>query len=563
MMKRSGPVVLLAAVLGIGAFWGVLALTDPPGPGLDPDSMAYLGAGMTFVRDGAFRVPLPPWTSADTTAPLAHFPPGFSTSIATGIRSGMDPVNAARLVEALAAGVAVAAVVLAASTAAGMAAALTAVAMLAATPAFVTVHSAVLSEPLFLALLALFTWRLASDEKRTARTANRALVLGALAAAATLVRYAGASLVAAAALDAFLATRGDGWRARVRRVATAGALPVLAIGAWSLTRRMAASEVAIRSPGVYTRGLGRTLGGGAATVGAWLAPGFEMTETRAAVAIVMLVALVTLLTRAVRAARAERAARVEREKALARDRTAEYRAPEAMSGDRLAERELRLYRATAIVGGCYMLVIGASRLFADPGIPLDDRLLAPIFLLASLGAAPALTSWMRAASRGPAFVSGVVFIAWLAGSAKTTADLVRDYRSDGGDFASSEWRISPLVDWVAHHGAGVPLYSNWPAAIWFHTARAARELPPNLAPKTVDAFRAKFEREHGALISFAEESPDWVRPDSLARRAGLVPAGRWAGGTVWRMPADVCGGPCPEPPPPAGAATPVPARIRP
>ena len=39
-------------------------------------------------------------TSADSTAPLAHFPPGYSTILALPVRLGMQPPQAARLASA-------------------------------------------------------------------------------------------------------------------------------------------------------------------------------------------------------------------------------------------------------------------------------------------------------------------------------------------------------------------------------------------------------------------------------------------------------------------------------
>ena len=122
-------------------------------------------------------------------------------------------MNAARFVEAVAAAVTTLAVVLAANAAAGVIAAFVALSIVVATPAFVMVHGSVLSEPLFLALLALFTWQLAR-ERRGVDT-RRTLVLGALAAAATLVRYAGASLVVAVVFEAW-------WTVERRRGAARG-----------------------------------------------------------------------------------------------------------------------------------------------------------------------------------------------------------------------------------------------------------------------------------------------------------------------------------------------------
>src|ERR1019366_2961503 len=183
---RTAPRILLPAVLlGLAAFWGVIEVTEPPGPGLDPDALAYLGAGNSLAHGHGLRVPSSGWASTDTMAPLVHFPPGFPATIALGITAGATPVNAARFVEAAAAAVTAVSVVLAASAAGGVIAALVALGIAAATPAFVMVHASVLSEPLFLALLALFTWQLSRE--RGGVDMKRTLLLGALPEGATTV----------------------------------------------------------------------------------------------------------------------------------------------------------------------------------------------------------------------------------------------------------------------------------------------------------------------------------------------------------------------------------------
>ena len=67
LLGRLAPAVLL----GILAFTLVLVVTDPPGPGLDPDAMQYMGAAESLAAQGAYRIPSATWTSGDNTSPLA------------------------------------------------------------------------------------------------------------------------------------------------------------------------------------------------------------------------------------------------------------------------------------------------------------------------------------------------------------------------------------------------------------------------------------------------------------------------------------------------------------
>lgn len=505
---------VVAIVCAIAAFWGVIELTEPPGPSLDPDALAYLGAGTSLAHGHGLRVPSSGWASIDTTAPLVHFPPGFSTAIALGTLTGATPVTAARFVEGAAAAVTAAALVLAADAAAGVVASIAAIGIAAFTPAFVIVHAGVLSEPLFLAILALFTWRLSSE--RRGNDLKRTLVLGALAAAATLVRYAGASLLMAVVLEAWWSVDGP-WRAtlvqRARRAFVAAELPVAVLALWVITRPHSEDAEKIREVGVYTQGLGATLLAGAQTFERWFAPGTGAEPATTIAAVAVLGAIVALVIRTLR----------------------------AMFSGNMPAGELRSHRATAIVLVSYACVVGASRLLADPGIPLDERILAPVFLLLSLRIGVALAGFWRSAFHARRalvmFTIGVV-ASWMWGSEEVSARWVNDYRTDGGDLAGRAWTASALVSWARGAPAGTPLYSNWPAAIWFHTGRATHELPSDLDEGTVKEFRAKIEREHGALLAFRVGAEDYAAPDSLAVRAGLVAVERWPDGNIWRAPAD-------------------------
>ena len=512
---RTAPRILLPAIIiGLAAFWGVIEMTEPPGPGLDPDALSYLGAGASLGHGQGLRVPSASWSSNDSTAPLVHFPPGFPAAIALGVAAGATPVNAGRFVEATAAAVTAVAVMLAANLAAGPVAAIAVIGIAGATPALLMVHSSLLSEPLFLALLALFTRQL-SRERRSNDT-KRTLLLGALAAAATLVRYAGASLVVAVVFEAWWTVDGAWlatWRVRARRAFIAAELPVVALAVWTLTRPHSEDAEKIRDVGIYTSGLGQTLLGGVRTAALWLAPGMVSNAGLAIAATLVFAALCALVWRTARAAR----------------------------HGLLPATERRLHRAIAIVLASYVSVVGASRLVADPGIPLDDRILAPVFLLVALGTGVALAALWRELFRGRRdliILTAGVAASWMWGSAQVGAGWVADFRTDGGDLAAHEWAASPLVAWAAQAPAGTPLYSNWPAAIWFHTARPTHEIPADMDSSTALEFRAKIEREHGALLAFAARAGDYAPPDSLAAIAGLVAVERWPGGTIWRAPAD-------------------------
>ncbi len=544
---RAAPKILFPAILlGLAAFSGVIDLTSPPGPSLDPDALAYLGAGTSLAHGDGLRVPSAAWNSADTTAPLVHFPPAFPAAIAVGVAAGSTPINSARFVEATAAAVTIVALLLAANAAGGVIAALTVAGIVFATPAMIIVHAGILSEPLFLALLVLFTWQLAREKRGADIT--RTVTLGALAAAATLVRYAGIALVIAVVFEAMWTVSGPllaAWRERVRRGFEAGIVPAVALALWMITRPHHEGAEKIREVGIYTAGFGDTIIAGFNTAARWLAPGLDEGSARTLAAIAVAIAGFTLVFRTVRAAR----------KGI------------------LPANELRLYRASAIVLFSYAAVVTASRLLADPGIPFDERILSPVLVLTALRVGVAAASFWRTAivnHRDVVLLTMGLVASWIWASSDVSLGWIRDYHTEGGDLAGHAWTASQLTAWAAKAPAGTRLYSNWPAAIWFATSRATSELPADLDSATAKEFGAKLAREHGAMLAFNVRAEDYAPPDSLAALAGLVAVERWPDGTVWRAPADAPASPsasasasAPAPASAASANAPAPIRLHP
>jgi 4-amino-4-deoxy-L-arabinose transferase-like glycosyltransferase len=486
-----------AALLGIAAFALVLTVTDPPGPGLDPDAMSYMGAAESLVAHGTYRIPTASWASADSTSPLAHFPPGYSTALAIPVALGMTPPQAARLVDALAAAVTVATLVLVAGAATTtLAGALLGVALIV-TPAMATVHLSVLSEPLFLALLALTLAAMVYAPGRPLRS-------GIVAALGAMVRYAGASLVGAVALWS-LAPRAP-WRERVRRAAIAVLPAALLEVAWVVRTRIASGgEHAIRQFALYGN-LGPTLREGGATLRDWLVPETDAAwpvPHREAIAVVAALLLVVLVVLGARAARAD-----------------------------ARGRAWRLLRACALLVACYAAMLLVSRLVADPAIPLDERILAPFLLLATTAAAVAIACWWRAASRAARIALAVALAGWCVASASVALDYGRFALDYGSDFASEQWRHSPVLDWARTNGAAHPLYTNWPAAVYFHLHRTSYSLPdPDEAAELADFVDTLRERDGRALVFDAPNADDVVAKALVGQR-GLRVVARFDDGVV-------------------------------
>jgi len=479
------------------AFALVLFATDAPGPGLDPDAVHYLGAATSLVRHAGYRVPIGSWSAADSTQPLAHFPPGFPTAIAIPEAAGLPPIQAARLVIALSAFASAALLFLLVHAACGPRVAALTVAIAASTPALVGVHLAILSEPLFMAL-ALATIVLVLDDRPWAA--------GLAAAAASMVRYAGAAIVAGAVLG--LLCRPGPWRRRVR-AAIAAVLPAaIGITAWTMRATRTAGSDAIRRVGLY-EGLAATLGGGLATIADWLAPGTSGLAIRRHAVALALIALALIGAGARRAWRG-------------------------------APADGRAHRTLIVVGlvaACYAILIVVARALADPAIPFDERILAPLLLLWEVAAVIAAAVWWRRAPHDRMrLVVAAAALCWGLAAVSVSVYDVRAALIDGIDFASADWRESATVGWVRAHGAGAPIYTNWPAAIYFQAGRATHEVPPTLDALTLRRFGDRLARQRGVLVGFRVPSQGMASPDSIAARLRLRPLARYDDGSVWGPP---------------------------
>jgi 4-amino-4-deoxy-L-arabinose transferase-like glycosyltransferase len=173
----------------------VVFATRAPGPGLDPDGMAYVGAATSLVRQGTLRVPTGEWSRSDSTSALSFWPPGYPAAIAVPVSAGMTAIQGARVVNVIAAAVTALTVTLLVGAAVGTAGGVVAALVLFITPAVFDVHYSVLSEPLFITCLVLTLAAMVYAR-------DRLLLLGLLSAMTVMVRYVGACAPAAVTLDA-------------------------------------------------------------------------------------------------------------------------------------------------------------------------------------------------------------------------------------------------------------------------------------------------------------------------------------------------------------------------
>jgi hypothetical protein len=357
----------------------------------------------------------------------------------------------------------------------------------------VLVHLSVLSEPLFLCALSATLFAMV-------RRWNP-LAVGMFAMSAALVRYAGVAVVAAAVLWQLL--EPGSFRRRITRALVAGLPAAVFLGAWVLHTRVESGASGIRQFGIYGN-LGVALVQGGQTMAAWLVPTTDPVtglELWVAVAAALVVALVTSVG--------------TRQAARSRDES------------------WRGLVACALMAASYVGVLIASRLTADANIPFDERILAPFILLVMIGVSLAVgRAWhgWGLLLRG---TLAALFVVWLGMSALAVHDDISWATSYGSDFAGEDWRGSELLRWARTRAVSTPIYSNWPAAIYFHVHKPAWELPDTRDVALLRTFGDTLAKRGAVVVAFDAFSPDCVPPDSVAAIAGLRTIARFADGTVY------------------------------
>ncbi len=473
-----------------------MVITSGAGPGLDPDSMAYVGAATSFAQHGTLRVPTSSWDDDDSTAALTVWPPGYSIAMAIPQKLGASRYMSSRIVMSAAAFVSATTLFILLEEAAGPLAGAAGVTGIFATPAINGVHLSVLSEPFFLACLALTLLAMV-------RHPRRPFLSGAAAAAAAMVRYAGFCAPVAVVLWFFFSSNKS-LRERLAESAKAASIPAIVIAAWLIRGVLLPDAQGEMEISIYGHFLG-TFRQGLSTIADWLAPSVESRTLRALSTVVMCCALIIA-------------------------------GASAVPTIRTRKKTVELLRADLLLLSCYMVTLLAARLFVGDAIPFDFRILSPAIFLAEIAMIVCVAAFVSRAGRLAQVATAAIATLWLAGSVFVSSQNAIEAITDGSDFASSDWRTSPTVAWVISRSDGHAIFSNWPAAIYFRTNRIARDIPQSLEKAELHEFADIMREKHGVFVAFSSNNTDYPPPDSIARDAGLVELREFPDGKLWIAP---------------------------
>jgi hypothetical protein len=459
-------VLVLPAVAGTVA----MLLVTRKGAYASPDSAFYVGTARNLV-DG-HGLTAPPGSPS-----LSHFPPLFPLLLA-GVAwvSGLDPLDAAGLVNPLLLGVTAVLVALvvcrrSGSVALGVAAS---GAVVVAVDLLVYFGSA-LSEALFVALVLGAMVSIAAAMERGSRGAFGAAVV--LSAAACLTRYVGLALVVAEVAVLLHVGR----RKALGRAALLAGLSLAPLAGW-----LAFAGRADRPVVVHLFDLDYWTGA-VSSLSRWLVPDFAPWPVRALVAAVVAGCLGWAAAR--RPRRAER--------------------PDAFA----------LLLAAFVVA--YLVVLVADRVFLDATGRLDLRFLTVLHVVAVVGLLPWLNRVLAGRARAAAAAGG---LALLAVHGLNAGSWVADGFTDAGvtrrGLTASAWDESAVVAAVAALPPGVPVYSNGPDAIFLLTGRSTSSLPAH-TDYLSGRRRPTYQAELAAMsdrLSRAGGVVVWLRPYAFRQR---------------------------------------------
>ena len=472
-----------AAAIGAPAAAAMAAVVAASAKGLyaSPDSVFYVGTARNLLDGVGFRPP-------GALQPLGHFPPLFTLVIAAVGGLGLDPLDAARVVNVavLGATVVLAGLVLRALTGSSPAA-LFGATLIAAAVDVLTFSAAALSEPLFvlLALCGLVALAAHLDRRRTPML----LLAAALVALAVLTRYAGAALVLAGA--GVLLRRGGDRRHH-------GALDAAAFGAIAVGPAVAWLAWAGRADGTGERSLAfhlfdaAYLGQAPRPLGRWIVP-WPGPPVGPVLAVLLLAAVVVFVRR--------------------------HRPPNAEGVTSTLRALPTLLGAFAV---WYLALLVANRVLVDATGRLDARFLMPLHVVAILLAVP--LAYRLRGHRAVVIGAGALVVTQVVAAVAWAAGGVSDESVRRRGYSARAWRESEVVARIAAAEPGLPVYTNGFDALFLLTGRTTTPIPaeqeyltdrPNAGfEEELAAMRAHLERTGGLLVYF----------DAVTARRSFLPS---------------------------------------
>ena len=472
---------------------GLLLYSTPLGVGLSWDSFTYITSARGLLEGlGLARL-----TGCGELKPMTGYPPLYPLVLAGFEWVGLKAVRAARVISALSLGATVILTgILARRMTRSSLAALLAGLIALSSSTLLAVYSWAWTEPLFVVLclgcFLFLSYYLQSQRAWALLGASACLCL------AMLLRYAGLALLATTVVALVIdlcRTRAHGAQSKWKYMAAGLALGASPLAVWMARNFSLRGNFVNRHLEWHPLG-SENLSQLARTVAAWILPGsinpLGQPITRQAIDAslakwVLPLFGVALLLSAVRMAR------------------------KCRSASRMNLESLLL--AWIIV---YLGFVAVSLVLLDPNIPLDDRILSPVYVPALLlVTAGAVGLWCRkrAVVRG-VVIAGVLSLISLHGL--QLASSVRVLRSDGQGYAATQWRSSRVLETLREQNPA-RVYTNEIPGVYFTAGLAACSIPVKGDDQGLEEMRTVLRSPGSVLVLFGRVSPEYVPEDALTK----------------------------------------------
>jgi hypothetical protein len=470
----SRTVWAAVAVLAIGA--GALSLVATrDGISATTDSTYYV-SGARHLADGKG------YTDFGGKA-ITGYAPGMSMLLASGALTGVDPVEGARVLNAVSFGALVVLGFVLGRRHLRESTALWVAAVITVSMPLLEVYSTLWSEPVFCVLVVAYV--LSLESATSAPSMARLCTTGLLAGIAFFVRYPGMVLVPIGVIVLAATGRCDGRRVLLTRVGLFGAMSA-AIPVAVVVRNLSADNTVFAERSHSTATARSILHNGFMTVRGWAVAGASLPAAFATVALLMVISLV--LFGAVRARPAKTS---------------------------------KCLPLLVFVGG-YIVFLVASEV-ATKIDPISTRLLSPIYAPTLVLVAVALEALAQTSARWIAAVVAISAGIWLLGAA---AKSVSHLRAHPTGFAA-QWVSDDFIDAVRGLPRGAVIYSNEGDGLYYTIGRE----PINLGPAMSDNLH-----KGDYFVWHTPNKRDSLSPAEL-RHLGveLEPISRLVDGTIYRV----------------------------
>jgi hypothetical protein len=478
------------------------------GVGVSPDSTGYIGVAREWLSRLGFLF---------NGGPGADFPPLYSTLLALGsLVTRADPLETARWMNALVFTINIVGVglILRASLPGSTWIPLLGAGFMLTSLDMIKIHTMAWSESSFLALTLLGVYLLAACVERP--SGRRLVFASGVVALGWLDRYAGVVLVLTGITALFLwSHREIKHRIRVTLVfAVTASLPMLI---WTLL------NPSVRKLALHTFPA-EWIVSGLQTIAGWVVPEEIVMEplARGLIALAAFSFVFVMI--------------YER-----------FRYP--VGANRINAEDTRIVRLLPLFMLYYGMVLFVTRLFLDAAIPLDARLLSPIFMVVLIGVLY-LAGWLVHSNvdRFPSSRIALCGFALVVGGFYFISSwrIVESIHEEGRGFTSRDWQQSEIMREVRALPPGTLIYSNGDDAIYILAAVPAARVPdrvngytllPNPDYAVESAQARKQMLKDGVLVYFDRLKLRWFLPteDDLVTEWNLQPVVHKADGTIYKL----------------------------